>query len=317
MYRKGVLKSFVSGKPAFVLLFAAILAVIPPRSGYAQTIGVIVTHGRAFHEEANEELMSFIKDRGPAGLNFIIQRPHADPIALANASRKLIAEDVDAIVTYGAPATLSALRQRPGIPVIYAAVYEPIALRIKAKNITGICSKFPVSSLVRYLNYSASDKKLGILYCSLEEDSIAQFKVIKRLSQKYGFSVVPLDLKKPADISVLLSSMDARALFITSSSLINSVYPTVTRIARIRKMLTASLIYRSDSYSTITFHASPTEHGREAAKRLLRLLGGASAGDIPKGCSKDVEIVFNLREAQELGIRIPMDLVTEATRLIY
>jgi|Deesub1362A_J573_1020465.scaffolds.fasta_scaffold00027_130 putative ABC transport system substrate-binding protein len=284
----------------------------------AETVGVIVTHGVYSHEKAFKEFQSYLAKKGYKNrLKFIIQRPYPDPIAWSNAARKLIAADVDVMVTYGAPVTFSAIREKADIPIIYAGVYEPLVSKIKAKNVTGVCSRYPISSLVRYLRASTTIKKLGVIYSSMEEDSRYQLFEVKKLSKKYGFAVTPLNLRRPVDIAGMLSNIDVSAFFITSSSIVNSVFPTILHIAGSRKIPTASLIQYDGLSATIVLSSQPEEQGRVAAEKLIEFLKGVPIRDIPATCSKNIELIFNMKDAHHLGIRISMDLVTEATRIIY
>ncbi|NIW45626.1 MAG: hypothetical protein GWN14_13115, partial [candidate division Zixibacteria bacterium] len=105
-----------------------------------------------------------------------------DPIAMKNAARKLAAFDVDVILAYGAGATQAAMEETSQIPIIFAAVYEETFSASQLKNTSGVCSKLPISSLVRYLNTALNTKQLAVIYSVHEKDTIAQLKEIKRVS---------------------------------------------------------------------------------------------------------------------------------------
>jgi ABC-type uncharacterized transport system substrate-binding protein len=154
----------------WLLLMTSLCLV--PSIAKAETVGLILTHGAYDYERIHESLVSYIEKEGHSDrIKFLAQRPYPDPIAFSNAARKLIAADVDIIITYGASTTIATLRERPRVTVLYAGVYEPIASEIKGKRITGICSKLNISSLVRYLRASKSIKSLGVVYYGLEKDS--------------------------------------------------------------------------------------------------------------------------------------------------
>jgi putative ABC transport system substrate-binding protein len=296
------------------LLFCIVFLPTPARS---ETIGVIVTRNSKIFERAHGAFLSYLSEKGfSKRLNFITQNPYPDPIAWSNASRKLIALDVDVIVTYGAAATFSVLRERTNIPVIYSSVYEPATANIRSKNVTGVCTKYSISSLLRYLRAADSLQNLGAVYCSMEEDSKMQFNELKNLASKYGFKLTGLNIKKAANASTALTEANVSALFITSSSVIASVYPNVLRIANSKRIPTASFIMHDEMFPTILLSPDPEEIGREAARKLIDYLKGKPINKIPVTCSKNIDIVFNLKDAQALGIKIPMNLVTEATRII-
>jgi putative ABC transport system substrate-binding protein len=301
-----------------IAFFLVLPVFVPLRESHAKTLGVIITRGESFYEKVHESLVSSLKTAGYLDkVDIIVQRPYPDPIAWSNASRKLIAADVDVIITYGTPATFASVKERSGIPILFVGVYEPVAASITAKNATGVCSRYQVSSLIRYLRDSVTLRDLGVVYSSLEEDSDYQLSEIKKFSQRYGFAVTAFNMKNPSDIEVMLSGVKINAIFITASSMVNSVFPSVLRAAEDRRIPTASLIMRDDMNATMMLSNNPMEQGREAAEKLVLLLKGTSPKDIPVSCSKDIELVVNLRDARKMGIRVSMDLVTEATKVIY
>lgn len=301
------------------VVFLCIAACVAPTTMvYAETVGVILTYNEVFHEKAHASFISYLEEKDYKDrLEFIVQRPHPDPIAWSNAARKLIAADVDVMVTYGTPALLSALNEKSRIPILYADVYGPVAAGIKAREATGVCSKLSISSLLRYIRGTTSGKDIGVVYSSLEEDTKQEHLEIKKLAKKYGLKVTSLELHNPLDTVGLLAKVNVSSILVTSSSMINSVFPTVMRIARSKKVPVASLVYRESSLPTIMLSSSPDEHGRKSAAMLIKLLNGARLKDITPVCSNKIELVFNAAEARKMGFRIPMDLVTEATRIIY
>jgi putative ABC transport system substrate-binding protein len=308
----------ILNKGIVLLILAVTVVAVSASFARAATIGTIIPRENQFFEQANKELLSFMAGQDKSKKHkFIIQRPHADLIAIKNAARKFAAVDVDVIVTYGSTATLAALDETSGIPIIYLGVYDGAIPKNKAKRASGICSRLPVSSLLRYLNTSVNITNLAVLYSSIEEDTVLQLEDVIRTAEKYGFSLTKVNVEKAADITSLLSGIKANAYFITSSSVISSVYPTVSQFAQGRKAPTASLLYYESIPATFQLTSNPKEHGRKAGEKLLLLLNGKRLRDISTECSRDIELVFNLREARDLGIRIPMDLVTEATRVIY
>lgn len=303
-----------------LLIVVCVLAILLVSSGrgHAETIGVIITHGESYYERIHQTLVTYLNGEGYGKrVKFLVQRPYPDPIAWSNASRKLIAADVDVIVTYGTPATLAAVKERTRIPILSVGVYEPVAEGITAKNVTGVCARYQVSSLVRYLRGSTTLKDLGVVYSSLEEDSRVQLAEIKKIAQRYDFAVTELNVRNPVDIAGTLSGVEVSALFVTSSSLANSVYATLLRISESRRIPTASLILRDDLNATMALSSNPEKMAREAAGKLVKLLEGVPPRDIPLSCAKDIELVVNLRDARSLGMRVSMDLVIEATKVIY
>jgi putative ABC transport system substrate-binding protein len=61
---------------------------------------------------------------------------------------------------------------------------------------------------------------------------------------------------------------------------------------------------------------SATEQGEAAARLAARLLKGENINGMPVELPKKVELVLNLKEAGEIGVKLPFDLLTDATKVI-
>ncbi len=303
-----------------LLVLCAWCAAFFPRSAFAagKTIGVIMTGDISYYRDVHSAFTSRLAREGHAArvVEIIMQKPFPDPISLSNAARKLIALDADVIVAYGAPAAIAAHMEKTRIPIVYAGVYEPLASKIKAKNITGISSKVSVSSLLRYLRGIKPITNLGVIYSANEEDSLYQMKELQNLSQQHGFRVQEINLKRPQDAKAALSGKGIDAIFVTSSAIAGMAWPAIMEHSREHRAPTASMVMEKSSHAIITLSSNPKEQGEKAADMVMKILVGVSAERIRAESSSDVELIFNLKEAISMGYRIPMDLVTEATRLI-
>ena len=280
-----------------------------------RTVGVIIPD-IPYYREVHDALMTRLHRQEDADVEVVVQRPYPDPISLSNAARKFIALDVDVIVTYGVPATLAAQREKTNIPIVYVAAYEPLASRIRAKNITGVSARVSVSSLLRYLRAIIPVTNLGVIYSSNEEDSLYQLRELQNLSGQYGFRVEEINLRRPQEAKTVLSGKRPDAIFMTSSSVANMALSAVLEYSREHRIPTASMIPEKSSPAIITLSSSAKEQGEKAAGMVMKILGGLSPDKIRADSSSEVELVFNLREAKERGFKIPMDLITESTRLI-
>ncbi|MGQ0651945.1 MAG: ABC transporter substrate binding protein [Betaproteobacteria bacterium] len=55
---------------------------------------------------------------------------------------------------------------------------------------------------------------------------------------------------------------------------------------------------------------------RRGAEMVAAILPGAKVGEIPMEQPTEYELVFNLRTAKTLGVRIPQSLLTRADRVV-
>jgi putative ABC transport system substrate-binding protein len=88
-------------------------------------------------------------------------------------------------------------------------------------------------------------------------------------------------------------------------------------IAKKLKIATATMIGGGENSGVIlTIAANPQEQGREAAKIVAKIIKGATPASIPVQQPKKIDLIINLREATDMGFKIPFDLLTSATKVI-
>lgn len=308
--------AFVRILCACLMYSATFMALSVP--AHAFTAGTIVPEGDYFAHEAHEAFMDRLKNLGLLNkIKFIHQSPKTDIVALKNTMRKFAAHHVDVIITYGAPATLSALGEEQDIPIIYGGVDRPIHNSIKNTNATGVCIKPPLSSITRYISHSTRENRVGILFCATEKDSSLQMLRLTRLCSKAGMKAVPVDLSVSSNISTALSDAEVGFFFITTSTCAQSAATPISRISENKKTPLASLQYIEGIEPVIAYYPEPADTGRLMAKKLKALIEGAEPREIKQTCSSKAELVFNIGKARELELKIPIELVTGATRVIY
>jgi putative ABC transport system substrate-binding protein len=270
-----------------------------------------------YYEDLHNAFMAKLRHEGHAKkTEVIVQKPYPDSISLSNAARKFIAMDVDAIVAYGAPAALAVINEKTKIPLIYASVYEPFLPKVKSRYSTGVYAKLSISSLLRYLRGLKQITTLGVVYSSNEEDSAYQLMELSKLAAQHGIKIEPINLKRHQEAKEKLAVKKLDAVFLTGSSVAHMAMGQVVEYAKEQRVPYASFLLGRDVSAIISLAVSPREQGEKASDKVIKVLGGIPPDKIRAESSTEVELIFNLKEATAMGWKMPMDLVTEATRLI-
>jgi putative ABC transport system substrate-binding protein len=284
-----------------------------------KTIGVIMSGNVGYYQEVHK---TFVVTLAKEGFDFrkvdtVLQMPSPDMMSWTNSARKLVVADVNVLVTYGAPAALASMKETKDIPLVYAGVYDPASVGVSARNITGISSKVPMTSLLKYLKKIIPFTKLAVVYNESEPDSMRQVDELVQLESQYGFQTVRMPIKKVDDARKLSFAGKADAVLISVSAAANEAIDTIVKTAHGNKIPTISQTGGSAEKGVIlTLAASPVEQGEAAAHIVVRLLKGESPASIPPQVPRLVELVLNLKEANDLGIKVPIDLLTDATKVI-
>jgi len=284
-----------------------------------KTLGVIMSGNVGYYQEVHK---TFVGTLAKEGFDFrkidtVLQMPSPDPMSWTNSARKLVVADVNVLVTYGAAAALASIKETKDIPLVYAGVYDPASVGVSARNVTGISSKVPMTSLLKYLKKITPFTKLAIVYNESEPDSMKQADELVQLESQYGFQTVRMPIKKVDDARKLVFAGKADAVLISVSAAANEAIDTIVKTAHGTKIPTISQTGGSAEKGVIlTLAASPVEQGEAAAHIVARLLKGESPASIPPQVPRLVELVLNLKEATDMGIKVPIDLLTDATKVI-
>jgi putative ABC transport system substrate-binding protein len=281
-----------------------------------KNIGVIMTGDISYYKEVHKAFIDTLNASGfgHEKVNIILQTPAPSVVPWSNAARKLIAYDVDIIVTYGTPATVAVLNEKPDKPLVFAGVYDPEVLEIKGKKVTGISSKVPVVTAIKYLRGIQPFTKLGVIYNDSERDTIKQVNELRELEGQFGYQTIKFNVKKPED-ALKISGIEA--LFITTSCVARQCSYNVSTILRKEKIPAASIMDTGgESGAILMITPDPEEQGRMAAQMVIRILKGETPSSIPIERPRKIEMIINLKEASILGIKVPLDIITSATRVI-
>ena len=301
-----------------ILLSAFFILAAAPNLHAGKRIGVIMTGDIPYYGAMHETFVTELNKKfaGAEEIEIILQRPFPDPISWSNAARKLIAFDVDLIVTYGSPAAHAVIHEKGRIPLVYTGLYEPDNTAVKVKNVTGCGFKVPLSSILRYLKRIKTIDTLGIIFSSIEEDSVRQYETMHLLADQQNIKTEKIDILSRADLDKL-KTKKFDVVFITGSSLAHLWLDDIVSILD-EKQIPAADIFPDDMESGVlmTLYQPSQTQGEMAAEMAWQILLGTKPSDITTHTFRETEMVFNLVEARHLGINFPIQLLIEATRVI-
>ncbi len=300
-----------------VLLTMLIIFLTGPAASAApKIVGVIMTGNIPYYKDVHKSFTETLASEGfgPGSVETVIQTPSPETMSWTNAARKLVTVGSTVIVSYGAPATIFAMSETSDIPIVFAGVYDPQAVGVTGKNATGISSKVPVASILKNLKSISNFSTLGVIFNDSEKDTVVQANDVKQLEGTYGFKSTRFNIKKASD-TAKIANVDA--LFLTTGCAAMHCVSNITGVARKAKVPTAATIAGGETQGVIlTIAADPHEQGREAAKIVAKILRGAKPASIPIEQPKKIDVIINLREATDMGLKVPFDLLTSATKVI-
>ncbi len=292
-----------------------------------QFVAVVITGNLERYQQAHEAFVKILRAGGATDdrVKVYVQTPNPDPMSWMNSIRKAVGIGADLIVTYGAPVTLVAKREVRGTPLLFADVYDPVALGIvrdldaPGGDVSGVSGKTPMDTLIKTYLDVRSVKTMGVLYSSDEQGSALQVAKLEELAEKFGFALEKANLSRREDVQPALAQLASRvdSLFLTESIHLTQQLPSVLNECTALKLPVLSQIPGlSDLGAFMTLEADPSEQGQMVGVHALQILSGVKAFSLPVRRPKKVSLVINLKVAQQLDLKVPFQALSMATRVI-
>lgn len=311
----------------FVLLLAMVVADVSALYAQQQFVASVITGDLQRYRSAHDAFMKILRagGMGEDKVKVYVQSPNPDAMSWANSIRKAVGGGADLIITYGAPVTLVAKKEAKGIPLLFADVYDPVALGIvkdlaaTGGEISGIASTTPVETLARTLVDIQAPKAILALFSSSEQGSLLQEKRMEEQGKKLGFSVTKIDVKSrdAAKQAIRDASGKADAVYITESVLLTQgLQDLISTATENRLPVLTQIPEAGEKGALLTLEADPVEQGQLLAVHALQVLGGQKVFTLPVRTPKKVALVVNMKIADELGIKVPFQALSLATRVI-
>jgi putative ABC transport system substrate-binding protein len=298
-----------------------------PRIGYLGfgSPSAIPTRIEAFRQGLRE--LGYVE-----GKNIFIEWRSAEGNAdrLPSLAAELVRLKVDIIVTNGPYSTRAAKAATVTIPIVMAAVGDPVDDGIVASlarpggNITGLSSVAP----------ELSGKRLELLKEIVPRLSRAAFfgtstlpgnaqslKETELAAGALGVKLQYLDVLDPKDIETAFRAAGkgrADAVLMLMAGGVASAHRTEIVELAVKSRLPA--IYSQSEYveagGLMSYSANINDLHRRAATYVDKILKGRKPADLPVEQPIKFELIINLKAAKQIGLTIPPNVLARADRVI-
>jgi putative ABC transport system substrate-binding protein len=256
---------------------------------------------------------------GEKGVYFDEQNAAGDAATASTIANTLVSENVDLILANATASLQAASAATSSIPILGTAVTEyGTALDIDnfngtvGKNISGTSDLAPLDQQAAMFQELLPDaKKIGILYCSAEPNSVYQVKVVKEALEKEGMTVTEYAFADSNDVaSVTKSACDGSdALYIPTDNTAASCTEAIDNVARPAGV---PIIAGEEGICTgcgiATLSIDYYELGKKTGEMAVKILNGEK--DISKMAVEyydDPVKEYDADRCKELGITVPDD----------
>jgi len=255
---------------------------------------------------------------------------HGRPDRLPTLAMELVRLNVDLIVVGGTVATRAVQRATNTIPIVMAAVGDPVRSRFVERlarpggNITGV-TLFQMGlgerrfALLKELVPAAT--RVGVLQNPhAEPESKALWAETEAAARAAGVQLHRVEAGAINELATAFAAVreaGVDALLVLPDPLFTGVRGRIVDLAAKSRVPT---MYEAKEFvvagGLVSYAPSLADQFRRAATYVDRLLKGAKPADLPVEQPTKLELVVNLKTAKALGLTIPQSLLLRADEVI-
>ena len=298
------------------------------QQGRVYTVGVLETVAQARNKENFERFLKGMEERGYVegkNLTLVYRSAEGRTERFAELAAELVRSKVDLILTRGTPATLAARGATGTIPIVMAAVADPVetklaeSLKRPGGNVTGLttASGELVPRRLEFLKALAPKMTRVAAYSNLANvAAAANWKEIQIAATALNIEPMLLDVRAPEQIASAFEDAvrkGAQGLVVGVETLTSSNRQAIVELAakhRLPAMYSAREFVEAGGLASYGV-AYPDLYYR-AAGFADRIFKGAAPGELSIERPSKFAFAINRKTARALDLVIPPDLLLRA-----
>ena len=248
---------------------------------------------------------------------------------LPGLAAELVRLQVNLIVAGGPPAIQAAKQTTATIPIVMAAVADPVATGFVASlarpggNITGISNMMPelVGKQLELLKEVLPKVSRVVLLGNPANPNNAVFvQHAQEAARALGVRLQPLEARDRGEIDnafAAITTEPAGAVIVLADTVLLDHRTRIADHAVRRRLPTVfGVSMFVEAGGLLAYGPSLADGFRRAATYVDKILKGAKPGDLPIQQPTTFELVINLKTAKALGLTIPQGMLQRADRVI-
>ena len=233
---------------------------------------------------------------------------------------------VDVILTDSTPAVRAATQATKEIPIVVAAISDPVALGFAKSfarpggNVTGFSNmseELIAKRLEILVEIAPSARRIAFLANSPNEVGLLN---LQAAGKKMGRTITLVKAETQQEIETAFARIRREkmdALIINQDGFLSAHASHVSGFAlRHRLPSIGGRRQIAEAGALVTYGVDYVEMFRRAANFVDKIIKGAKPGDVPIEQPTKFEMVVNLKTAKALGITLPPTVMVRATKVI-
>jgi putative tryptophan/tyrosine transport system substrate-binding protein len=247
-------------------------------------------------------------------------------------SPEIIAEfvrlKVDVIVTHGTANVAAAKETTSVIPIVFAAVADPVGNNLVAglarpgSNVTGLSAQIPDVAgkrLELLREIIPSLRRLAIMANGGNPAAMQDLREIQAIAGPLDLEVVARDVRHADDMVPAFEALKGRAeaLYVVTDPLFTTDRVRLNTLALSARLPTMhGTREQVDAGGLISYGSNQMDLFRRAGDYVDKILRGAKPANLPVEQPTKFDLVVNLKTAKALGLEIPPQLLARADEVI-
>lgn len=317
-------------KPHHLLTIALFAVFGSTRGADAPKLPLVVISQIVEHDALTKEregIIAALKDAGFENgktVTILYENAHGNIAMTSQIADSFASRKPDVAVGISTPSAQSLIQPmaKQGIPVVFAAVSDPIEARLvssldkRSENVTGVGDGLPLGPQLELIKKLIPNvKTIGVLYNPGEANSAKALTKLQALASEMGLSLVLATTSKTAETLMAATSLigKAQVIFIPNDNTVMTSISSVVAMGRANKMPIFTPDFDSVDQGVLAVRAaSHTAMGYKAGQLVVKILKGEKAADIPVETSHTFELAINTTSAEAVGISISNEMKQSA-----
>jgi putative ABC transport system substrate-binding protein len=308
-------------------LFSAGAAQAAPAAQKSVAVIAIVEHPAL--DAVRDGVKDALKAKGydaSRNLKWQYQSAQGNTGTAAQIARKFVGDRPDAIVAIATPSAQAVVSATKDIPVVYAAVTDPVAAQLvptlgpSGTNVTGISDALELGrqiDLIRKVVPNA--KRVGMVYNPGEANSVVVVKQMQELLPKVGMSLVEAAAPRTVDVAAAARSLIGKVdvIYTSTDNNVVAAYESLVKVGNDAKIPLVAA--DNDSVKRGAIAAQGVDYyqlGQQVGDVVARILKGEKPGAIPSSTVNKVQLFVNPAAAQAQGVALPEAIIKSAAQVI-
>ena len=259
-------------------------------------------------------------------LKFVYESAKGSTDAATAIARKFVRDKASVIVAISTPSAQAAVAAAAAIPVVFAAVTDPLGAKLvrdmynPGGNVTGVSDLAPVKKHIELIHkITPKARTIGILFNPNEPNSYTLVSLMKSTAMGVNMTLVQAPARTAAEVPAAAQSLVGKAdvIFVPTDNTIVSALDAVIKVGLDNRIP----VYAGDvdAVKRGAIAAIGVDYynlGRQAGNIVVRILAGADPGKIAVAGVEETNLYVNPGTAAKIGVTIPEDVISQADEVV-